>query len=209
MHTKLPINIDNLLHQRTVESEPIEVRIDAHELMVLSFPGPDRSIKLDDLKQGKGVSRRYRNRRIGEFLKELDLTEGRSTGLPNILRVMQKNGSPTPIFETDEERTYFLIRLPIHQGFAETEQVTPEVTQQVTLQVAQQVISLLQICASEMSTAELMLAIGLKDRVNFRKLYLQPALEQGLIEMTQPDSPRSPTQKYRLTPLGKQVLHAQ
>ncbi|MDM7856878.1 Fic family protein [Thiopseudomonas acetoxidans] len=27
-----------------------------------------------------------------------------------------------------------------------------------------------------------------------------------LIEMTQPDSPRSPTQKYRLTQLGKQVL---
>ncbi|MCK4303732.1 MAG: hypothetical protein KAY24_05800 [Candidatus Eisenbacteria sp.] len=28
---------------------------------------------------GHAVSRRYRNRRIGEFLKELDLTEGRST----------------------------------------------------------------------------------------------------------------------------------
>jgi len=28
------------------------------------------------------VSRRYRNRRIGEFLKELNLTEGRSTGIP-------------------------------------------------------------------------------------------------------------------------------
>lgn len=28
------------------------------------------------------VCRRYRNRRIGEFLKELELTEGRSTGIP-------------------------------------------------------------------------------------------------------------------------------
>lgn len=54
--------------------------------------------------------------RIGEFLKELDLTEGRSTGLPKILRVMQSNGSPMPVFETDEERSYFLIRLPIHAG---------------------------------------------------------------------------------------------
>lgn len=52
--------------------EPIEIRINGQELMVLSFPGPDRSIRLQDLQIGKAVSRRYRNRRIGEFLKELD-----------------------------------------------------------------------------------------------------------------------------------------
>lgn len=28
------------------------------------------------------IPRRYRNRRLGEFLKELDFTEGRSTGVP-------------------------------------------------------------------------------------------------------------------------------
>jgi len=31
-----------------------------------------------------------------------------------------------------------------------------------------------------------------------RKRYLLPALSAGLIAMTQPDKPRSPTQKYRL-----------
>ena len=60
---------------------------------MLSFPGPDRSIQLKDLQAGHAVSRRYRNRRIGEFLKELDLTEGRSTGIPKILRVMKANDS--------------------------------------------------------------------------------------------------------------------
>ncbi len=43
---------------------------------------------------GRAVSRRYRNRRIGEFLKELDMTEGRSTGIPKILKEMTNNGSP-------------------------------------------------------------------------------------------------------------------
>ena len=33
------------------------------------------------------VSKRYRNRRLGEYLKELDLTEGRSTGIPTIQNV--------------------------------------------------------------------------------------------------------------------------
>lgn len=168
MHNKLPININNLLHQRA-------------------------------------VSRRYRNRRMGEFLKELDLTEGRSTGLPKILRVMQRNGSPAPVFETDEERSYFLIRLPIHAGFVEE----PQATHQVTHQVSEQVKALLLKCTGEMNRVELMLALALKDRVNFRDIYLQPALEQGLLEMTQPDSPRSPTQKYRLTAFGKHLLASQ
>jgi ATP-dependent DNA helicase RecG len=92
----------------------VEVRISPEELVVLSFPGPDHSICLADLRRGKAVARRYRNRRIGEFLKELDLTEGRATGIPKILRAMRGNGSPAPKFETDDERTSFLIRLPVH-----------------------------------------------------------------------------------------------
>jgi len=105
----------NAVYHRSYEiREPIEVRIMPQELVVLSFPGPDRSIRLKDLKQGKAVSRRYRNRRIGEFLKELDLTEGRSTGISKILKVMKNNGSPSPEFETDDDRSYFLIRLPVH-----------------------------------------------------------------------------------------------
>jgi ATP-dependent DNA helicase RecG len=50
--------------------------------------------------------RKYRNRRIGEFLKELHLTEGRTTGIPCILKSLEKNGSPKPVFETDDERSY-------------------------------------------------------------------------------------------------------
>lgn len=64
------------------EREPIEVRISREELVVLSFPGPDRPIRLADFDAGRAVSRRYRNRCLDEFLKELDLTEGRSTGIP-------------------------------------------------------------------------------------------------------------------------------
>jgi len=108
--------VNAVYHRSYEEREPIEVRITTDDLVVLSFPGPDRSIRMEDLRAGKAITRRYRNRRIGEFLKELDLTEGRSTGIPKVLRVMAENGSPAPEFETDEDRTYFLIRLPIHAG---------------------------------------------------------------------------------------------
>ncbi|MBK7049859.1 MAG: hypothetical protein IPH54_03235 [Rhodoferax sp.] len=81
-----------------------------------------------------------------------------------------------------------------------TEQATLQATPQVTLQVAQ----LLTALAGEMSRAELMAAVGLKDRGTFAKNYLEPALSAGLIERTLPGSPNSPTQKYRLTGKGQQ-----
>ncbi|MEO8613788.1 MAG: ATP-binding protein, partial [Luteolibacter sp.] len=81
-------------HRGYDEREPIEVRISPEEIVIVNYPGPDRSVRLDQLRQGKAVPRRYRNRRIGDFLKELDITEGRSTGIPKILRAMKKNGSP-------------------------------------------------------------------------------------------------------------------
>ena len=46
----------------------------------------------------------------------------------------------------------------------------------------------------------------LKNSWHFAKKYLRAALEVNAIEMTQPASPRSPTQKYRLTEFGKSLL---
>ena len=45
---------------------------------------------------------------------------------------------------------------------------------------------------------EAMDALGLRHRPTFLANYLQPALKAGLVEMTQPESPKSPTQKYRV-----------
>ncbi len=45
--------------------------------------------------------------------------------------------------------------------------------------------------------------LELKDREHFRKSYINEALKLDVIEMTIPDKPNSPTQKYRLTPKGK------
>jgi len=54
------------------------------KMEITSLPGPDRTIADEDLKNYRLISRRYRNRRIGDFLKELKLVEGRNTGIPTI-----------------------------------------------------------------------------------------------------------------------------
>lgn len=73
---------------------------------------------IEGLKSYRVSNRRYRNRRIGDFLKELHLTEGRNTGFKKILDALEANGSPKPEFETDEDRSYFITRLFIHEAFA-------------------------------------------------------------------------------------------
>ena len=218
-----------IYHRSYEEREPVEVRITPQELLVLSYPGADRSIRMTDLQRGLAVSRRYRNRRIGEFLKELDLAEGRSTGVPKILRAMRNNGSPEPSFETDDDRTWFRVRLPVHEGFAYSEvrtegERTPQDrrledkektsgTPQDTLQDAPQdapqdvdrVECLIRAVRRDMSRTELQKALKLRDRRHFIESYLNPALAAGLIEMTLPDKPTSGNQRYRRTTLGEKL----
>jgi ATP-dependent DNA helicase RecG len=192
--------VNAVYHRSYEEREPIEVRISPEDLVVLSFPGPDRSVRMEDLRVGRAVSRRYRNRRIGEFLKELDLTEGRSTGVPKILRAMKGNGSPPPEFESDEDRTYFLIRLPLHPR---AEGWLPQVTPQVAPQVTPQVERLLAVVDGELLREELQVRLGITDRKYLRTGFLVPAIQAGLLEMTIPDKPNSSKQRYRLTTLGR------
>ena len=99
--------------------EPIEVRVEKEMIEIVSFPGPDRSVTREGLKRYKVSNRRYRNRRIGDILKELHLTEGRNTGFGKILRALEENGSPKPEFETDDDHSYFISRLFVHEAFLE------------------------------------------------------------------------------------------
>lgn len=191
--------VNAVYHRSYEEREPIEVRISHEELVVVSYPGPDRSIRMEDLKAGRAVSRRYRNRRIGEFFKELEMTEGRSTGIPKILKEMAANGSPAPLFETDDDRLAFVIRLPRHPlSLVPPPEVTPEVTPEVG--------RLLAVLHGEMSREQIMALLGLKDEKHFRVRYQQAAIATDLVEMTLPDKPRSSKQRYRLTAIGRQWL---
>ena len=109
--------VNSLYHRDYAQHEPVEITIEPEGISILNCPGPDRSIPMSAIEKGDILkSRRYRNRRLGDFLKELDLTEGRSTGVPTIQEKLADNGSPRATFETTEDRLTFLIHIPIHAG---------------------------------------------------------------------------------------------
>jgi ATP-dependent DNA helicase RecG len=106
--------VNAVYHKSYERGNPVEIQIHKDKIEILSFPGPMPPINQAMLKKQRVVARDYRNRKIGGFFKELKLTEGRGTGLPIIHKSLEENGSPPPIFETDENNAYFLCVLPVH-----------------------------------------------------------------------------------------------
>lgn len=109
--------VNAVLHKNYKEDVPVEIRIYLDQIQVINFPGPDKYINMDKFNEGKVRARRYRNPKIGEFFKELELSEKKSTGISKILRELRINGSPLPEFETDVDRTYMITTIKIHEGF--------------------------------------------------------------------------------------------
>ena len=188
----------NAVYHRSYEHlSPIEINIRSDRIEILSFPGPLPPVDNELLKKPVVVARAYRNRRIGDFLKEMQLTEGRSTGIPKIRRAMKKNGSPEPVFETDTDRTYFLTTLMIHPGATVSEQVS------------EQVIRILEFCKTPRKKQEILNHIGLSTVYMNYKRYIFPPVQKGLLSMTHPENPRHSNQRYVTTQLGLKLLKKQ
>ncbi|TRZ48084.1 hypothetical protein D4S03_10360 [bacterium] len=112
--------IANAAYHRSYENmpEPNKVYLYPNRLEIISYPGPVSGITLQHLQGSSPIPPvPARNRRIGEFLKELRLAEMRGTGIPKIRRVMSQNGSGDPIIDFDTDRTYFRVVLPAHPRY--------------------------------------------------------------------------------------------
>ena len=117
-YTAIEEILSNAVYHRSYQiNEPITVRITSESIEITSFPGFDRSISDESIEKYQIRSRIYRNRRIGDFLKELKLIEGRNTGFPNAIQALRSNGSELPKFEMNPERDYLSVIIPIHKYF--------------------------------------------------------------------------------------------
>lgn len=154
--------IANAIYHKTYDDRnPIEIRVNLDSIQVYSLEGPMPPLRADDLKRQRVVSRNYRNRRIGDILKELDITEGRSTGFPKIYNALKKNGSPEPTFETDENNSYFLATIPIHPAFKDdvTKDDTKDDTKKDTKNVTKRQMQLIALMKEQPSITQDELAL--------------------------------------------------
>lgn len=113
--------VNAFYHRDYLSYEPVTIEIEPDCINIMNFPGIDRSISEKTIADGnRFVSRYYRNRRLGEFLKELELSEGHSSRIPTIQDELKRNGSPKAEFITDTDRRATRVRIPIHTAFIES-----------------------------------------------------------------------------------------
>ena len=110
--------LSNAVYHRSYQIfEPITVRLEQDKIEIISHPGFDRSITDEKIRSGDLRARVCRNRRIGDFLKELKLTEGRNTGFPNARKALEENGSEPFVIDMDPDRSYLSVTIKIHDLF--------------------------------------------------------------------------------------------
>ena len=119
--------LSNAVYHRSYQiNEPVTVKITPQSITIISFPGFDLSITDENIENYDISSSIYRNRRIGDYLKELHLIEGRNTGYPMIIKSLKDNKSNMPIIKMDPSRTYLSVTIPINDYFLPKESENPK-----------------------------------------------------------------------------------
>ncbi|MBC8317762.1 MAG: hypothetical protein H8E41_07630 [Desulfobulbaceae bacterium] len=156
------------------------------------FTNPGRlygQLSLADLKRNDYVSS-IRNKLVAEAFYLTGDIERYGTGFVRIREFLE--GYPELTLSVEELGDFFKVEILL--------------TDQVTTQVTTQVFKLLEVLDKPLSRRELQEKLSLRNREHFRKNYLQPALSQGLIAMSNPDKPRAADQKYSITERGRACL---
>jgi ATP-dependent DNA helicase RecG len=180
--------INALVHRDySSASGGVSIHIFPKRLEIWNSGGLPEGVTVEKLQEGH-ISV-LRNPDISHVLYLRGLMEKAGRGSVLMIQKCRENGLSVPEWKSDE-------KLGVTVTFR-----APQVTPQVTPQVKRLVKHL----KGNMLRRELQAAMSLKDDEHFRKAYLLPALGAGVIEMTEPDKPKSSKQRYRLTPLGQRL----
>ena len=141
-------------------------------------------MKAEDL----GINSVPRNPLLFDMFYRMELVEQIGSGVNRIKKLCEKAEVDISLFDISDNWVTVVFN-------RSTGKVTPQVEK------------LLKILSREMGRSEIMNIMGFKDKKNFVKNILRPAIEEGLIEMTIPDKPNSRNQKYRITDKGKALIN--
>ena len=133
---------------------------------------------------------------IANVFYRAGIIERWGSGTLNILDWCKENGNPPPAWKEQAGSVYVTFWPPF----------LPEHQVSTKLALSQHQVEILRKCREDSPLVDLMAIAGRSDRTKFRHQVLNPLLEEGLIEMTIPDKPRSSKQRYRLTEKGRKFL---
>ena len=166
------------------------------------------------------ISSLRRNPVLADVMAQLDYMEKRGSGLKRICNETKAleayKDDRRPVFKSSPSQFMTIIySVDYKDAGQDTGQDTGNVTKQslswdqvgTKLGLSRdQVEKLLLSAIKATSAAEIRQVMNMTNATKFKRNYIDPLLELRILAMTQPDSPKSPTQKYYLTELGKQLI---
>ena len=202
------------------------------DMLEITSPGTiPPSIDLNDLSTGQSE---IRNKTIAPIFKELKLIEQWGTGFQKLFESLKeypnlevKFNQPALSFQVQlikkvtqslylpEEKQYTLKLKDVQKAndyYSSSPQDSPHAAPHVEIDFVRdnpQIKKILEYCLAPRLRSEIQLFIGLNDRKYFSNKYINPLIYFNLVEMTIPDKPKSPDQRYKTTLLGEQFLRSE
>ncbi len=141
-----------------------------------------------------------RNPILADLVHRIGLVERVGSGINKIKKTLGDR------IKFSEEDNWF--RVVIEREEKNLGQVTQQVPRKHPASTPQdeRVINILNFCKEPKKREDIQLFTGIKDREYFRSKILKPLIESELLQMTIPDKPNSPNQKYVITKKGKKLL---
>ena len=141
-----------------------------------------------------------RNPLIAEAFHRTGAVEIWGRGTNRVIEACGRYGIEPPTFEEQAGALFVTFRVQIGPGAEKGRQAG------IKSALSRHQVQVLEETRDPRPIAELMRLCGRADRTKFRDQVVRPLLEEGLLEMTIPDKPRSSRQRYRTTRSGERLL---
>ena len=187
--------VNSLLHRSYVIEAPLRVFIFDNRIEIHSPGMLPEGVTLDSIKQGVSVPR---NKLLFNHGINLLPYTGAGSGITRALLY-----TPNIQFENNETIREFVTTIQRepnenNQVANQTEhQVEHQVEHQPKVRLTQQQKDIVNFCSVPRTAQEIMNRIGVYNQSRSRRKYIQPLIDIGVLEMTDPDRPNAPNQKYR------------
>ena len=205
--------VNHLIHRDyTVMGGEVHLDIYDDRIAITSPGGMYSGQKVQDLTIEE-ISSERRNPILADVMAQLDLMEKRGSGLKRIMNETKAlegyKEELKPVFKSTTSQfmttIYSTQYSDNNQAGANMGLSWDQVGTKLGLS-KDQVEKLLLSTIQATSAAEIRQVMNMTNATKFKRNYIDPLLELRILAMTQPDSPKSPTQKYYLTELGKQLI---
>ena len=199
--------INCIIHQDLNATGNIVIRRTENEL-TFSNPGMMLVSKQQYFKGGRSICR---NPNLQKMFMLLGKAEKAGSGVDKILAGWKELGWDAPVLSEEVQPDYVVLTLPIGKANQENPSRKPikkeqnpsskskthqENPQRKPDKIETRKGQIAEFCNRARTLGEIMDLLGLKDRVSFKKVYIDPMIAEGLLVMTEPDNPTSKNQQY-------------